>query len=143
MFAGRFNHTLDAKGRIIIPSKLRDALGDTFVATAGLDGCLYLYSQEGWEAFLKELYDKVPSDKDGRSLVRYFMSNSSICESDKQGRTLIPTELRAMAGIEKELVLVGALNKIEVWNKAKFESASNISSVEEMADRMAAFGVRF
>lgn len=143
MFAGRFNHTLDTKGRIIIPSKLREALGDSFVATAGLDGCLYLYSEQGWEKFSEELFEKVPATQEGRKLIRYFTANSAPCEADKQGRSLIPAELRALAGITKDVVLVGALNKIEVWDKAKYEATSDISSVEEMADKMAGFGVRF
>ena len=143
MFAGRFNHTLDAKGRIIIPSKLREALGDSFVVSAGLDGCLYLYSEEGWEAFSEELFEKVPQTQEGRKLIRYFTANSAPCESDKQGRSLLPAELRSLAGITRDVVLVGALNKIEVWDKDRYEAASDISSVEEMAEKMAGFGVRF
>ena len=100
MFKGKFYHTLDAKNRTIVPSKLRDELGDTFVITVGLEGCLYIYPNDEWEVFAEEL-KKLPGTKDARDLRRKFMSNATDCDTDKQGRFLIPAELCEEAFFEQ------------------------------------------
>lgn len=142
MFAGKFNHSIDSKGRVIVPSKFREALGDTFVVTLGLDGCLYMYSNLEWESFLTSLRE-LPANKDGRKLIRYFMAGAADCEIDKQGRVLIPAELREKTGMEKDVVFVGVLNKIEIWSKERWEENDDFDSVDEMAEHLADCGVKF
>lgn len=88
MFMGTYDHSIDAKGRVIVPAKFREELGDSFVVTLGLDGCLFVYPQEDWEDFVKQLRE-LPGSKEARKLQRYFMAGAASCELDKQGRTLI------------------------------------------------------
>ena len=119
MFMGEYNHTIDEKGRIIVPSKFREALGENFVVTQGLDGCLFLYSYEEWENFVEGL-KKLPGNKEARQLQRYFMAGAAQCEVDKQGRILIPQKLRVQAGLLKDVVFVGVLSKIEIWRRERW-----------------------
>ena len=129
MFMGEYNHTIDEKGRIIVPSKFREALGENFVVTQGLDGCLFLYSYEEWENFVEGL-KKLPGTKEARQLQRYFMAGAAPCEVDKQGRILIPSKLRTAAGLEKEVVFVGVLSKIEIWSREVWNAPDNDSKME-------------
>ena len=100
MFMGEYQHNVDLKGRLIIPSKFREQLGDRVVVTKGLDGCLYLYSTEAWEAFLGKFGSMNLLSPEDRKLKRYFVAGASECEFDKQGRILLPSSLRNAAGIE-------------------------------------------
>ncbi len=142
MFMGEFNHTLDEKGRIIIPSKYRDELGGSFVVTLGLDGCLFGYPMPEWEKFVEKLKG-LPGNKEGRQLQRYFLAGATSCDVDKQGRILIPTKLRETVGIEKDIVFVGVLDKIEIWSKDKWENSSDFGSMDEAAEHMSQFGLSF
>ena len=142
MFMGEHNHTVDAKGRVIIPAKFRDELGDEFVLTLGLDGCLFVYPNDEWLNFVNELKG-LPGSKEARQLQRYFMAGAASCEVDKQGRFLIPQKLREHAGLDKELVLVGVLNKIEIWSKERWESNNTYENMDEVAERMSEFGLSF
>ncbi len=143
LFAGKFNHTLDTKGRIIVPAKFKKNLGETFVVSLGLDGCLFIFPNERWEMFVEEL-DKLPgTDKSVRVLKRAFMANSSECEIDKQGRILIPAELREKVGLTKEGVSVGVGHKIELWDKDRYEANNNFDSIEDMAEGLTAYGISF
>ena len=142
MFMGEHNHTVDAKGRVIIPAKFRDELGDEFVLTLGLDGCLFVYPNDEWLNFVNELKG-LPGSKEARQLQRYFMAGAASCEVDKQGRFLIPQKLREHAGLDKELVLVGVLNKIEIWSKERWESNNTYENMDEIAERMSEFGLSF
>ena len=103
---GTYDHSIDAKGRVIVPAKFREELGDSFVVTLGLDGCLFVYPQEDWEDFVKQLRE-LPGSKEARKLQRYFMAGAASCELDKQGRVLIDQKLREHAGLDKEVVLAG------------------------------------
>ena len=141
MFMGEYNHTIDAKGRIIVPSKFRDALGEHFVVTLGLDGCLFVYPNEEWEHFVTELKN-LPGNKEARQLQRYFMAGACECEVDKQGRILIPNNLRNQAGLDKDIVFVGVLSKIEIWSKERWESNS-YDNMDDIAERMSEFGLSF
>ena len=116
MFMGTYEHGLDAKGRVIIPAKLRDGLGESFVVTLGLDGCLFAYPMDEWEDFIDKL-KQLPGTKEARKLQRYFLAGAAPCEADKQGRVLIPANLREQAGLTKDVVFVGVLQKIEIWSK--------------------------
>ena len=116
MLLGEFNHSIDEKGRLIIPAKLRDDLGDSFVICNGLEGCLFVYSQEEWNKFVAELETLPRMSKDARIFKRYFFGSASEGSFDKQGRVLVPPSLRKAAGLEKDVVLVGVQDRIEIWD---------------------------
>lgn len=141
MFMGEYNHTIDAKGRIIIPSKFREALGENFVVTLGLDGCLFVYPNDEWLTFVNQLKN-LPGNKEARQLQRYFMAGAADCEVDKQGRILIPSKLREHASLDKDVVFVGVLSKIEIWSKERWDSNS-YDNMDDIADRMSEFGLSF
>lgn len=142
MFMGEFNHSIDAKGRIIIPSKFREDLGEEFVLTLGLDGCLFAYPNSEWEIFVEKL-KTLPGTKEARQLQRYFMAGAAACEVDKQGRILIPAKLRESAGLEKDIVFVGVLNKIEIWSKERWDKNNDFDDVDDIAERMSEYGISF
>ena len=96
MFMGTYDHSIDTKGRVIVPAKFRETLGDSFVVTLGLDGCLFVYPNEEWEDFVRQLKE-LPGSKEARKLQRYFMAGAAPCDVDKQGRVLIPSNLREKA----------------------------------------------
>ena len=96
MFMGEYNHTIDAKGRLIIPAKFREPLGEEFVLTRGLDGCLYIYPMDEWEAFEEKLRALPLTNKDARAFSRFFVAGATTCELDKQGRILVPQTLRVL-----------------------------------------------
>ncbi len=140
-FTGEHSHTLDAKGRIIMPAKFRDKLGDGIWITKGLDGCLFAYPNDEWER-IENKYREVPRmTKDARRFSRNFFGSASPCDIDKQGRTLIPANLREYAGLEKEVVLVGVLNRIEIWNKDRLQDNLGSEDMDELAEGMAELGL--
>ena len=138
---GEYNHTIDAKGRLIIPSKFRDTLGDEFVVTKGLDGCLFVYDNKEWSAFEEKLKSLPLTNKDARQFVRFFLAGATLAEVDKQGRILVPGNLREFAGLEKEVVLVGVASRVEIWSKARWEDTASYDDVEEIAEHMAELGL--
>ena len=160
MLLGEFNHSIDEKGRLIIPAKLRDDLGDSFVICNGLEGCLFVYSQEEWNKFVAELETLPRMSKDARIFKRYFFGSASEGSFDKQGRVLVPPSLRKnahlekevlvppslrkAAGLEKDVVLVGVQDRIEIWDKALWEERSQISEedLDAIAERMESIGIR-
>lgn len=141
MFMGEYNHTIDAKGRLIIPSKFRETLGDEFVVTKGLDGCLFVYDNKEWSAFEEKLKSLPLTNKDARQFVRFFLAGATQAEVDKQGRILVPGNLREFAGLEKEVVLVGVASRVEIWSKSRWEDAASYDDVEEIAEHMAELGL--
>lgn len=138
---GEYNHTIDAKGRLIIPSKFRETLGDEFVVTKGLDGCLFVYDNAEWSAFEEKLKSLPLTNKDARQFVRFFLAGATLAEVDKQGRILVPANLREFAGLEKEVVLVGVASRVEIWSKARWEDTASYDDVEEIAEHMAELGL--
>lgn len=142
VFTGSYEHSVDTKGRIIIPSKFREELGERFIVTQGLDGCIFIYPMNKWEEFVEQL-QKLPGNKEGRKLHRYFLAYATEVEIDKQGRALIPQGLRDMAEITKNVVLVGVIGKIEIWDKTKWEQENTYKDMDEVAERMAEFDLRF
>lgn len=142
MFMGEYNHTIDTKGRIIMPSKFRESLGEEFVVTGGLDGCLFVYPNEEWMNFIAGLKN-LPGSKEARQLQRYFLAGAANLEVDKQGRILLPNKLRELAGLEKEIVLVGVLTKIEIWSKERWDSNNDFDDMTSIAERMTEFGLSF
>ncbi|HHT97048.1 MAG TPA: division/cell wall cluster transcriptional repressor MraZ [Clostridiales bacterium] len=142
MFMGEYNHSIDIKGRIIVPAKFREDLSEEFVITLGLDGCLFLYPENEWKEFISNL-KTLPGTKEARQLQRYFMAGAATCEVDKQGRMLIPALLREKADLEKDVIFVGVLNKIEIWSKKRWDDNNNYDNVDDIAEHMSSYGINF
>ncbi len=141
MFMGEYNHTIDAKGRLIIPSKFRDALGDTFVVTKGLDGCLFVYDNDEWTVFEEKLKSLPITNKEARQFARFFLAGAAEVEVDKQGRILVPNVLREFAQISKDVVLIGVASRIEIWSKERFDGMAAYEDMDEIAEHMAELGL--
>ena len=141
MFMGEYNHTIDAKGRLIIPSKFREALGSEFVLTKGLDGCLFVFPMKEWEAFEEKLRSLPLIDKNAPKYSRFFLAGASTCELDKQGRILVPGTLREFAQMDKEVVLTGMLDRIEVWSKEQWLENNAYDDMDDIAQSMQELGL--
>ncbi|MDE6943705.1 MAG: division/cell wall cluster transcriptional repressor MraZ [Lachnospiraceae bacterium] len=141
MFMGEYNHTIDAKGRLIVPSKFREALGDTFVVTKGLDGCLFVYDNKEWNAFEEKLKSLPLTNKEARQFARFFLAGAAEVEVDKQGRILVPNILREFAQISKDVVLIGVASRIEIWSRERFEGIASFEDMDEIAEHMAELGL--
>ena len=141
MFMGEYSHNIDAKGRMIVPSKFREQLGDEFVVTKGLDGCLFVYPNEEWQN-IEEKFRNVPlTSKDARKFSRFFFAGATTCEVDKQGRILLPAHLREFAGLEKDVVLVGVGSRVEIWSKDKWEAMNSDADMDEITGAMEGLGL--
>jgi len=142
MFIGEYQHTIDPKSRIIMPSKFREGLGDKFIVTKGLDSCLFVYSMEEWIIFENKLRTLPIADKAAREFIRFFFSGASECEVDKQGRILIPSNLREFAKLDKEIVVTGVSTRIEIWSKENWEAYNNSGmEADEIAEKMSQLGI--
>ena len=135
---GSFSHNIDLKGRMNFPTKLRELLGESFIITKGLDNCLFVYSVSEW-AVLEEKIKSLPLSK-GRNLQRFFFSGASEVETDKQGRILIPQHLREYAGLEKDVMVIGASNRAEIWDKSKWEVQNGDVTQELLEEAMDELG---
>lgn len=141
MFFGEYEHTIDAKGRVIIPAKLRESLGDTFMITKGLDGCLFIYPMEQWTAFETKLQALPLSQPDARAFARFFFSGATEGELDKQGRVMLPPNLREYAKLSKEVLITGAGSRLEIWSKDVRDGyLADSQTPEEMAAAMSDLG---
>ncbi|MDD6795257.1 MAG: division/cell wall cluster transcriptional repressor MraZ [Clostridiaceae bacterium] len=142
MLIGEYQHAIDTKNRMIVPAKLREDLGNKFVITKGLDGCLYVYPLSEWE-ILQEKLKKLPlTNKDARAFVRFFFSGATEIEMDKQGRGLIPQNLKEYAGIEKEIVSIGVMTRVEIWSKEKWQEYNDSSvDYESIAENFSDLGI--
>ena len=140
MFTGEYNHTIDPKGRLIVPARFREELGEAFWITNGNDGCLNIYPEKAWEAFLEKLQLLTNTEKK-RKIVRSFVSKANNVELDKQGRILIPTALRGYAGLEKDVVLAGAIDKIEVWDKKRWDEQADTDDIDAITESLAELGL--
>ena len=141
MFMGEYNHSIDAKGRIIVPSKFREQLGDRFVVSKGLDRCLWVFPKDEWELFSSKLRSLPTERKDARKLVRFFMSGAIEVDTDKQGRVLLSQALREHAKLDKDVVLTGMANRVEIWDKKTWEDASTFDDMDEIAEHMGEWGI--
>ncbi|MBM7540470.1 division/cell wall cluster transcriptional repressor MraZ [Amphibacillus cookii] len=136
MFMGEYKHNIDTKGRIIMPAKFRDDLGESFVVTRGLDQCLFAYPLTEWR-ILEEKIKKLPlTKKDARAFTRFFFSGAVECDIDKQGRINLPASLREYAKIEKECAVIGVSNRVEIWSEQIWtgyidESESTFAEIAE------------
>ncbi|MCG8401101.1 MAG: division/cell wall cluster transcriptional repressor MraZ [Firmicutes bacterium] len=138
MFLGEYQHTIDIKGRVIIPARLREGLGDKFVVTKGLDGCLFAYPPQEWSNLEQKMRSLPFTKADARAFVRFFFAGAIECEVDKQGRVLIPANLREYAGLEKDVVVIGVSSRVELWSRERWDdyNSESASSVEEIAEKM-------
>jgi len=115
---GKYRHSVDPKGRLFVPSKLREELGEAFYVTLGLDHCLSVYTQDGWNAIV-EKYNALPISQARK--MRFLFANAAKCEPDKQGRFLIPTELRDYAGLKQEVTFIGQAGHAEIWDSEAYD----------------------
>ena len=124
-----------------MPSKLRDDIGEKFIITKGLDGCLFAFSIEEWKIFEQKLRSLPISNQDARAFSRFFFAGAMDCEIDKQGRFLISSNLRDFAGLTKEVVIVGMDSRIEIWSKDKWQKCDEDISADEIAEKMEMLGI--
>lgn len=141
MFMGEFQHAVDAKGRLIMPAKLREGLGERFIATKGLENCLFVFPLKEWETFGEKLRSLPMASGAARAFTRLFFSGATECELDPQGRILLPANLRQYAGLEKEVVVVGVSNRVEIWSQERWEEYSQKAEEDypEIAEKLLDF----
>ena len=140
-FMGEYNHTVDPKGRLIVPAKFREQLGDEFVVTKGLDGCLFVYTLDEWHNIEEKFRNISMTSKDARKFSRFFFAGAASCELDKQGRILLPPVLREYANLTKDVVLVGVLSRVEIWDTDRWqENTYDDDEMYEIAEHMADLG---
>lgn len=137
MFMGEYNHTIDDKGRIIIPSKLRTELGESFVITRGLDNCLAIYTSEGWTNIIEQ-YKQLPNIGETRSFLRFIISGATTLEFDKQGRINIPSSLINSAGLSKDCSIIGVGDHMEIWDTNRWNEylTTQEANITEIADKL-------
>lgn len=143
MLMGEYTHSIDAKGRLILPAKFRDELGDVFVITKGLDNCLFVYGKKEW-AILEEKLKQLPLAKaEARAFVRFFFAGAAEIECDKQGRALLPLNLREYAQLDKDVIVLGILNRVEIWSKTIWDeySAKSGDGVASIAEHLVDLGI--
>ena len=136
MFLGEYHHSIDDKGRLIIPAKFRSELGDKFIITRGIENCLFAYPEKRWEEIVHKLESLPFTKKDARNFTRFFLSGATVAEFDKQGRVNITSPLINYASIEKECIIIGTGDRLEIWSEDAwnnfFDSASiNMSDIAE------------
>lgn len=137
MFMGEYHYSIDEKGRLTIPAKLRYELGENFIVTRGLDGCLFVYPKNEWENIIQK-YKELPNTKDARNFMRFFLSGATVCEFDKQGRINISAPLTKYAELKKDCVIIGVNDRLEVWSKERWESFidANEDSLSDIAEKL-------
>lgn len=140
MFMGEYNHSIDTKGRLIVPAKFREQLGETFVVTKGLDGCLWVFAPDEWEEFSEKLRSLPVANKEARKFARFFLAGAAEVETDKLGRILIPQVLRDYAALEKDVALVGTGNRVEIWAQDAWEENSTFDNMDDIAEHMGEWG---
>lgn len=143
MLIGEFEHSIDTKGRLVLPAKIKDDLGKEFIVTKGLDGCLFGYSLAEWSKFEEKLKALPLTNKITRDFVRFFLSGAVEEETDKQGRFLLPANLREYASLTKDAIIIGVGTRIEIWDKKKwieYNSEENLS-VDSIAEKMTEIGI--
>ena len=143
MFYGEYQHSVDPKGRVIVPAKFREGLGEKFIVTKGLDNCLFAYSMTEWSNLEAKLKTLPLANKDARAFIRFFFAGASECEVDKQGRILIPQNLREYANLDKDVYIIGVSTRVEIWDRSKWETYSSDDNVgaDSIAEKMEALGI--
>ena len=137
MFMGEYHHTMDDKGRLTIPSKIRYELGEEFIVTRGLDGCLFVYKTNDWDNLIKS-YKNLPNISDARNFMRFFLSGASKIGFDKQGRINLSAPLIKYAGLEKDCTIIGVGDRLEIWSQDRWNKfiTENENNFSEMADNL-------
>ena len=135
MFMGRYNHTIDPKGRLSIPSKYREILGDEFVVSKGMDGCLFVYANEDWKVFEEKLASLPLINPEARQFARFFLSGAQYV------RILMPQDLREFAGLEKDVVLAGTGGRIEIWSLEKWDEINSQADINTISQGMMNLGL--
>ena len=138
MLIGEYHHNIDEKGRLIIPSKFREDIGNSFVVTRGLDGCLFVYSLIEWEKIVTKLKKLPFTKKDTRTFMRFFLAGATVCEFDKQGRINLVNSLISYAGLKKECLIIGVNDRLEIWALDKYNNLMNekIGQLDEIAEHL-------
>ncbi len=141
MLMGEYHHSIDDKGRLIIPSKFRYELGEKFIITRGLERCLFVYSLEEWDKIVKRLKSLPFTNKDARNFTRFFLSGAAECEFDRQGRINITSPLVNYADLTKECVIIGANDRLEIWSSKSWEdffttNEDNLANIAENLFKM-------
>lgn len=138
MLIGEYHHNLDEKGRLIIPSRFREDIGESFIVTRGLDGCLFVYSMNDFEKIVSKLNTLPFTKKDARTFNRFFMSGATVCEFDKQGRINLPSSLISYAELKKECTIIGVNDRLEIWATNKFDSLieENLEIVSDISENL-------
>ena len=135
MLMGEFHHNLDTKGRLILPAKIRENLGEKFIITKGIDKCLFVYPLNEWESIIQK-YRELPNTKEARDFMRFFLSGASECEFDRLGRINISEPLLKYASLNRECVIIGVIERLAIWNKDLWdnfvlENEKNFSSIAD------------
>ena len=133
MFMGEYHHNLDEKSRLVIPSLYRKELGNKFVITRGIEKCLYVYTLSEWQKIVDKLQELPFTKKDARTFIRAFFSGAAYCEIDKSGRIVLASNIKDYANINKECVIIGANNRIEIWDKTLWNEEIS-SKADELSD---------
>lgn len=143
MLLGEYEHSIDTKGRMAMPAKLREGLGAKFIITKGLDGCLFVYSIDEWQRVEQKLASLPMSRKTARDFTRFLFGGACEAECDKQGRVLLPANLRRYAALERDAVIVGVGSRAEIWDAAKWQQYNEESAedVNELAEQLADLGI--
>ena len=138
MLIGEFHHNIDDKGRIVIPTKYREELGNEFIITRGIEKCLYVYSYQEWEKLVNKLNTLPFTKRDARTFSRSFFSGATVCEFDKNGRINITSPLIVYAGLTKECVIIGVNDRLEIWNADAFNNfiTDNNEKLDEIAEHL-------
>ena len=138
MFMGEYHHTIDDKGRLIVPSKLRDELGESFIITRGIDENIYVYTTKDWEVLVSKLKELPFTMKDARTFNRFMLSGATVCVFDKQGRVNIPSSLAEYASLKKECVIIGVNDRLEIWSRDAWDKnlRESLESLSDIAEHL-------
>ena len=138
MLIGEYHHNIDEKGRLIIPAKFREEIGNSFVVTKGLDGCLFVYSLVEWEKIVNKLKKLPFTKKDARTFSRFFLASATVCEFDRQGRINLMNSLTLYAGLKKECAIIGVNYRLEIWDLEKFNNLmkENEEELDEISENL-------
>ena len=138
MLIGEYHHNIDEKGRLIIPAKFREEIGNSFVVTKGLDGCLFVYSLVEWEKIVNKLKALPFTKKDVRTFSRFFLASATVCSFDRQGRINLMNSLTLYAGLKKECAIIGVNDRLEIWDLDKFNNLmkENEEELDEISENL-------
>lgn len=141
MFMSQYNHTIDTKGRVIVPAKFRELLGEEFVITKGMDGCLFGFAYNDWSVFEAKLTSLPITNQNARKFARFFLAGAASVEVDKQGRVLLPANLREFAALEKDIVMIGVGSRIEIWSKERWNDEGADDDMNAIGEAMESLGI--